>query len=73
MKLYSIFFYYPSLRNLWTQLKFYLAEDFILPPQTLQAAVFDFSEIGKMENVILLTIFFLILNFTFIIPGKKNV
>ena len=72
MKLYSIFFYCPSLRNLWAQLKFYLSEDLILPPQTLQAAVFDFSEIGNMENVILLTIFFLFLNFTFINHSREK-
>ena len=54
------YFCCPNVRNLWNQLKFYLAEDLTLPPQTLQAAVFGFSEKDNTENVILYNHLFLI-------------
>ena len=41
-------------------MRFYLAEGFSLPPQTLQAAVFGFSEKDNTENVIFYNHFFLI-------------
>ena len=55
-----LYFYCPNVRSLWNQLKFYLAEDLRLPPQTLQAAVFGFSEKDNTENVILYNHLFLI-------------
>ena len=64
MNLYSIlYFYCPNVRNLWNQLNFYLAEDLILPPQTLQVAVFGFSEKDNTENIILYNHLFLIFKF----------
>ena len=55
-----LYFYCSNVRNLWNQLDFYLAEDFSLPPQTLQAAVFGFSEKDNTEYVILYNHLFLI-------------
>ena len=49
---FHLYFYCPNVRNLWNQLNFYLAEDLTLPPKTLQAAVFGFSEKDKTENII---------------------
>ena len=57
---FHLYFYCPDVRNLWNQLAIYLAEDFSLPPQTLQAAVFGFSEKGNTENAILYNHLFLI-------------
>ena len=50
---FHLYFCCPNVRNLWNQLKSYLAEDLTLPPQTLQAAVFGFSEKDNSENIIL--------------------
>ena len=50
---FYLYFYCPNVRNLGNQLDFYIAEDFSLPPQTLQAAVFGFSEKDNTKNVIL--------------------
>ena len=57
---FQLYFYCPKVRNLWNQLNFYLAEDLTLPPQTLQAAVFGFSEKDNTENVMLYNCIFLI-------------
>ena len=57
---FCFYFCWANVRNLWNQLKFYLAEDLSLPPQTLQAAVFGFSEKDITENVILYNHLFLI-------------
>ena len=57
---FYLYLYCTNVRNLWNQLKFYLAEDLTLPPQTLQAAVFGFSEKDNTENVILYNHLFLI-------------
>ena len=57
---FHLYFYCPDVRNLWNQLDCYLAEDFSLPPQLLQAAVFGFSEKDNTENVILYNHLFLI-------------
>ena len=58
--IFHLYFYCPNVRNLWNQLDFYLAEDFLLPPQTPQAAVFGFSEKDNTENLILCNHLFLI-------------
>ena len=57
---FHLYFSCPSVRNLWNQLIFYLAEDLTLPLQTLQPAVFGFSKKDNTENVILFNHFFLI-------------
>ena len=57
---FHLYFFCPNVRHLWNQLDFYLAEDFSLPPETLQAAVFGFSEKDNTENVILYSHLFLI-------------
>ena len=57
---FQIYFYYPNVRNLCNQLKFYPAQDLTLSPQTLQVAVFGFSEKDNTENVILYNHLFLI-------------
>ena len=57
---FHLYFYCPNVRNIWNQLDFYLAEDFLLAPQTLQAAVFGFSEKDNTEKVILYNHLFLI-------------
>ena len=62
---FHLYFYCPNVRNLWNQLKFYLAEDLTLPPQTLQAAVFGFSEKDNTENVMLYNCIFLTLRLLF--------
>ena len=53
-------FYCPNVRNLRNQLNFNLAGDLTLPPQTLQATVFGFSEKDNTENIILYNHLFLI-------------
>ena len=57
---FHLYFYCPNVRNLWNQLHFYLAEDLTLPPLTLQAAGFGFSEKGNTKSVILYNHIFLI-------------
>ena len=57
---FHLYFSCPNVRYLWNQLDFYLAEDFLLPSQTLQAAVFGFSEKDNTENLILYNHLFLI-------------
>ena len=49
---FHLYFCCSNVRNLWNQLKSYLAEDLTLPRQTLQTAVFGFSEKDNTENVI---------------------
>ena len=49
---FHLCFYCPNVKNLWNQLKFHLAGDLMLPPQTLQAVVFGFSKQDYMGNVI---------------------
>ena len=58
--IFHLYFEGPNIRNLWNQLRFYLAEDLTLPPQRLQAAVFVFSEKDNTENAILYNHLFLI-------------
>ena len=69
---FHLYFCCPNVRNLWNQLKSYLAEDLTLPRQTLQTAVLAFPRktIPKMQYFI--TTFFWFLNFTFIVLGKKD-
>ena len=50
--IFRLHFCCPNARNLWNQLKFYLAEDLTLSPQTLQAAVFGFPKKDNTKNVI---------------------
>ena len=59
---FHLYFYCPNVRNLWNQLDFYLA-DFSLLPQTLQAAVFDFSKKDNTKNGIPYNHLFLIFKF----------
>ena len=59
-EIFHLYFYCPNVRNLWNQLNFYLEEDLMLPPQTLQAAVFGFSAKDNTENVILCNHLFVI-------------
>ena len=58
-KLYSIFIFIVQTLEI-SGINFYLAEDLTLPPETLQAAVFGFSEKDNTENVILYNHIFLI-------------
>ena len=58
--IFYLYFYCPNYINLWNQLNFYRAEDLTLPAQTVQAAVFAFSEKDYTENVILYNRLFLI-------------
>ena len=57
---FDLYFYCPNVRNLWNQLKYYLAEDLMLPPQTQPAVfdVFEFSDKDNLKNVILYNHFF---------------
>ena len=55
--IFHLLFYCPNIRSLWNQLKFYLAKDLLLPPQTLQVDIFAFSEKDNMKNVIFYTLF----------------
>lgn len=50
---FHLYFYCPNVRNCWNKLKFYLPEDLMLPPQTLEAAVFGDFVKGNIENAIL--------------------
>ena len=58
--IFHLYFHCPNVRNLCNQLKFYHAKYFCLPPQTLQATIFGFSEKNNMENVIFYNHLFLI-------------
>ena len=49
---FHLSFYCPNV-EISESINFYLAEDLTLPPQTLQVSVFDFSEKGNTENVII--------------------
>ena len=60
---FRLYFYCPNVRNLWNQLNFNLAEDLTLPTQTLQAAVFGFSNKDNTKNVILYNHLMLIFKF----------
>ena len=57
---FHFYFYCPNVKNLCSQLNFYLAGDLTLLPQTLQTAAFGFSEKDNTENVTLYNHLFLI-------------
>ena len=69
---FQLYFYCPNVRNLWNQLKFYFAKDLTLPPQTLQTAVFGFSEKDNTENVILYNHLFIIFEFYIYYSREKE-
>ena len=69
---FHLYFYCPNVRNLWNQLNVYLAEDLMLPSQTLQAAAFGFPEKGNTEKVILYNHLSLIFKLYFIVLGKRT-
>ena len=41
---FHLYFYCPNAKNFGNELNFYLAEDLMLPPQTLQAIVLSFPK-----------------------------